>query len=966
MIDLMSAPTNSTSSLVRPLSICFIAVIVMMFAFSLPPWSFYGGSLGLMLGVHLLLELFSIIVSILVVVVAWKTLDGSHQSTANILVYGFSVVAGVDLIHALSFEGMPIIWSQNSTEKAVFFWLSARSTELLTVALIAANVKLRGSRIVWLGLGFFTICLLTYLGNYHLEVFPVMFVKGHGVTSFKVYFEYALCFGNLLLAGWFFLLSRRDANSQAINLALACFIIGIGELAFTKYVATSDFIIVLGHVYKLTAYIFVFRVAFQTGFSQPYNRLVISEQQFANKQSELSSLISALPVGIAQLDSKLRYRYTNQLYLNLTNTNQKQVIDLAVSEVIPNQVFEQVDANMKMALEGQKVEFDYSFKSSSGKTVNHSNVIVPSRDSEGDINGVLAILIDNTECTRILKELLSSQKEITELQLALDSHAIVAITNKDGVITRVNDKFCEISQYSREELIGCTHKLINSGEHPSSFFKDLWLTISAGHVWNGDICNRAKNGSIYWVHTTIVPLLDESGKPNNYISIRADITSRKLAEQKATHMALHDSLTGLPNRNLMLQRLTLAIAQGNQIGQYGALLLLDIDHFKDINDTLGHLAGDELLRQVATRLKAAIGYEYTLARLGGDEFVVILENLGDMLDQASINANHVGNKILSAPTVPFHLEDHVLTITQSIGVTLFKQSEENTSELLKQADIALYKAKEEGRNRLCFYEPSLQSDMIERLALTRDLRLAIERSEFILYYQPIVHASGSVLGVEALLRWNQPERGFVSPVQFIPLAEQTKLILSIGRWVLLTACEQLTVWSNDPVRCKWTIAVNVSASQLYEADFVSETQKILAVTGANPERLRLELTESMLHKDLDATMIKMAMLRSLGIKFSLDDFGTGYSSLSCLTKMSLDQLKIDKSFVSQMLTNDSGASVVRTILSLASNLGLTVVAEGVELEEEFAFLVKEGCVAFQGYLFSRPLPVDQLSDSFKI
>ncbi len=964
MINLMSAPIDSPPSLFRPLSFCFLAVIIMMIAVSLPSWSFYDENLGLMLGVHLLLELFSVVVSILLVIIAWKTLDGSQKHAANALVYGFSVVAGIDLIHALSFDGMPIIWTENSTAKAAFFWVTARSFELLTVSLIAANVKLPGKRFIWLALGLFTTGLLTYLGNFHLEVFPTMFVKGYGVTPIKAGIEYALLFGNLLLAGWFFWLSRRDINGHAINLAVACFIIGIGEVAFTKYLAASDFINVLGHVYKVVAYAFVFRVAFKTGFSEPYVRLLSSEQQLANKKSELVALIAALPVGIAQLDSELRYIYTNQLYLKLTGANLDQLKEQVVSDVIPAQVRQEVVEKMKLALQGQTVEFDYSLATCNGETVSRSNVIVPNLNADGDIDGILAILIDITERTRISNELLSSQREISELQSAVDEHAIVAITDAQGVITRVNDKFCEISQYSKEELIGRTHSLINSGEHPKSFFQELWGTISAGQVWNGDICNRAKNGSTYWVHTTIVPLLGENSKPAHYIAIRADITSRKLAEQKATHMAFHDSLTGLPNRRLMSDRLSLAITQANRTGQYGALLLLDIDHFKDINDTLGHSAGDKLLQQVAKRLQISVSPGYTVARLGGDEFVVILENLENQLDQATISANDLGERILKASMVPFELDEFVLTITQSIGVTLFKNSDENTSELLKQADMALYKAKEEGRNRLSFYEHSLQAEVLERIALTRDLRMAIDRSEFILYYQPIVHANGAILGVEALLRWNHAERGFVSPMKFIPLAEQTKLILSIGRWVLLKACEQLSSWSDDPLRNNWTVAVNVSASELYEPDFVENTQKILAQTGAKPERLRLEITESMLHRDLDSTIRKMDLLQSIGIRFSLDDFGTGYSSLNSLTKLPLNQLKIDKSFVDEMLTKDSSANVVRTIISLANNLGLTVVAEGVELEEQFAFLVKEGCLAFQGYLFSRPSPVDDLAATF--
>ena len=963
MINLMTARIDNPPSLLRPIAICLVAAAIMTFAVSLPPWSFYGNNFGLMLGAHLVLELFSVVVSILLVIIAWKTLDGTQKSTANILVYGFCLVAGLDLVHALSFEGMPVIWSENSTAKAIFFWLSARSVELLTVFLIAARLSFPGRRYIWLSLALFTVALLTYFGNYYLEVLPTLFVQGQGVTAFKAVFEYALCLGNLLLAGWFFWLSRHDSEAQAINLAVACFIIGVGELAFSKYVATSDFINVLGHVYKVVAYIFLFRVAFQTGFNQPYELLLKSEQKIANKQSELEALIAALPVGVAELDRELRYRYANSLYKVLSGTNLTHIKGRLLADVMPAQIQQQLDANMKIALKGQRVEIDYSLNMTNGESVNHSNVFVPYNNASGDIDGILAILIDNTERTRVLKDLMSSQREICELQSAVDQHAIMAITDDQGVITRVNDKFCQISQYAREELLGRTHSLINSGIHPKSFFQELWCTISEGQVWNGDICNRAKDGSIYWVHTTIVPLLDENRKPIQYIAIRADITSRKLAEQNAQHMAFHDGLTGLPNRRLMSDRLGLALLQSKRSSKYGALMLLDIDHFKEINDTLGHSAGDELLRKIALRLKESVNTNDTVARLGGDEFVVILESLGGFLDQATALANDIGERIREASMLPLELEGHSLTITQSIGVVVFNESDDDPSELLKRADIALYKAKGEGRNRLCFFEPALQADMTERLALTRDLRMAIEREELILHYQPVVDRNSSTLGVEALLRWNHPDRGLVPPTKFIPLAEQGKLILSIGSWVLNKACEQLSQWAEDPLRSSWTIAVNVSARQLYESDFVKHVEKILDQTGANPLRLRLELTESMLQTDLGGTIDKMQTLQTLGIRFSLDDFGTGYSSLSYLRKLPLDQLKIDKSFVNEMLTNSSDATVVRAILSLAKNLGLNVVAEGVEVAEQFDFLVQEGCLAFQGYLFSRPLPIEKLFDS---
>jgi diguanylate cyclase (GGDEF)-like protein/PAS domain S-box-containing protein len=473
---------------------------------------------------------------------------------------------------------------------------------------------------------------------------------------------------------------------------------------------------------------------------------------------------------------------------------------------------------------------------------------------------------------------------------------------------------------------------------------------------------RHKSGRWLWIQSRgKVVERDSAGRPLRMVGTRMDITERKLAEAQIEHLAFYDGLTGLPNRRLLLDRLAQAVGKSRRNLQQGAVLFLDLDNFKKLNDTLGHDMGDQLLREVGQRLLEVTRASDTVGRLGGDEFVILLEDLGTSRSDAAPIVEMIAAKILRRLGQSYQLAGHEVHSTPSVGVTLFGAHAEGVDELMKQADLAMYEAKAAGRNTLRFFDPAMQQSVIEAARLEADLRQALFRRELVLHYQPVVDVDNRMTGAEALVRWEHPQRGLVGPDVFIPVAEKTGLIVPLGLWVLETACLQLTSWAGDERTDRLSIAVNVSARQFRQADFVQQVIAVLNRTGANPGLLKLELTESTLLSDLEEVISKMAALKARGVGFALDDFGTGYSSLNYLKRLPISQLKIDKSFVRDVLKDSNDAAIARAIIGLAHSLGLQVVAEGVETAGQRDFLIENGCRGFQGYLFGKPGPVADLA-----
>ncbi len=646
------------------------------------------------------------------------------------------------------------------------------------------------------------------------------------------------------------------------------------------------------------------------------------------------------------------------IYLSVNNafetlTGLKNVVGKRVSEVIPG--IQQLDAHLfeiygRVSLSGKPERFETYLSTLQQWFL--ISVYSPEK-------GYFVVVFD------VITERKKIEVDLRIAATVFESQEGMLISDANNVILRVNRAFTKITGYSAEEVIGKNPRILQSGRQDTVFYADMWQSINDTGAWEGEVWNRRKNGEIFPEHLTITAVKDQDGIVTNYVATLFDITLSKAAADEIERLAFYDPLTGLPNRRLLMDRLKPALASSHRSGRKCALLFIDLDNFKTLNDTLGHDFGDLLLQQVAERLTSCVREVDTVARLGGDEFVVMLEDLSEQATEAVEQTEVVGNKILTLLNQPYLLATHDYHSTPSIGAILFNGYEQTVDVLLKQADIAMYHAKASGRNMLRFFDQQMQAGITARVVLEADLRRALAENQFEMYYQLQISHNSQVVGAEALIRWHHPQRGLVCPMDFIPLAEENGLILPIGQWVLETACAQLKIWEDSEYTRHLQLAVNVSARQFRQPDFVIQVNQVLCSNAINPNRIKLELTESLVLEDIDDTIIKMNALREIGVHISMDDFGTGHSSLSSLRKLPLDQLKIDQSFVNEILSDPDDAVIVKTIIAMANSLGIEVIAEGVETEAQRAFLEQNDCSLCQGYLFSKPVPIELFEQLLK-
>jgi diguanylate cyclase (GGDEF)-like protein/PAS domain S-box-containing protein len=666
----------------------------------------------------------------------------------------------------------------------------------------------------------------------------------------------------------------------------------------------------------------------------------------------LSTTLASISDAFATLDREGRFGYLNRETERLLGHRSGDVLGQEIWKALDDHGSGRTLREIRSALDtGQSVEFE-EFYATIGRWLE-----VRAYPFE---EGLAVYFRDVSERRRSQEQLLLLQTSISRLN---DIVMITEVGLTDGPgprIVFVNDAFERQTGYSRDEVLGKTSGILQGRQTQPSELARIRTAMQAAQPVRAELINYKKNGEAFWLEMEIVPV-DYFGRGlTHWVAVARDITARKASEDEIEHLAFYDALTQLPNRQLLMDRLENALSGDEGKGQTGALMFIDLDHFKILNDTLGHSKGDLLLQKVALRLSSCVRFSDTVARLGGDEFVVMLEDLGDDPEVAQERTRVVGHKILAALSEPYDLTGYQHHSTCSIGITSFSRHREKIGDLLKQADLAMYQAKAAGRNTVCFFDPAMQAMATANAALNSELREALREQQFLLHYQPQIDGGGKMMGAEALVRWNHPRRGMVAPDEFIAQAEESALILPLGEWVMKTACAQLAEWAKRPETAGLCIAVNVSVRQFRHPEFVDLVMNVITEAGIPANRLKLELTESLLATGMEVTVAKMGLLKRAGVTLSLDDFGMGYSALSYLKHLPLDQLKIDRGFVKDVLTDPNDAAIARTIIGLAQSLGLAVLAEGVETEAQRALLERFGCDFFQGYLFSRPLPIDEL------
>ena len=699
--------------------------------------------------------------------------------------------------------------------------------------------------------------------------------------------------------------------------------------------------------------------------AEPTTRAVKAQYLRINlqtRQLEQLALVAELTKNAVVItDERLRMVWVNDAFTQITGYTAQEALGMTLAELLRSEPEPSLD---QLGLDAAAVS-----ASEPGDARQSTRALLQNRRKDGselwldvDIQplgersdgdrGFVAVASDVTERRR-------AQADLRVAAIAFNSLEAIVVTDAQQAILRVNPAFTRITGYTAAEARGqVVGRLLRSGRQDAAFYEAMWRQLRESRHWQGELWNRRKDGQIYPEWLSITAVTDEEGQVANYVAVFTDITQKKVADETIHNLAFYDPLTDLPNRRLMLDRLEQARAAGARSPQRAAVLFLDLDNFKELNDTRGHGVGDALLIEAARRLRTCVRVHDTVARQGGDEFVVILGDLHPALPHATRDVEAVAEKIRMALSQAYLIDGMEWHCTASIGICMLQGGDDPVEEILKRADIAMYEAKRAGRNAARFYDPATQRAIQQRIGLEADLRSALADEQFVLHYQMQVDSARRVIGAEVLLRWRHPQRGLVSPGDFIPVAEDTDLILPIGRWVLFQACQQLRVWSQSPQTCELQLAVNVSARQFKQPDFAEQVAHALRDSGADPRLLKLELTESLVLVNVEQTLAKMKAIRALGVRFAIDDFGTGQSSLAYLTKLSLDQLKIDQAFVAGMLESHTDGVIVQTMIGMAHTLGLDVIAEGVETEDQLAFLRTSGCHCYQGYLFGRPLPIE--------
>ena len=673
----------------------------------------------------------------------------------------------------------------------------------------------------------------------------------------------------------------------------------------------------------------------------------------ALRQSEayLKAVTDAVPDVFMVLDEQGTYLKVSTPQHELLAAEQSKLLNRRLQDVLPKEQADRFLEFIARALDtDQPLSIEYSMQTLAGIRTFEARA----RRLEVMVGGRRAVVL----LARDISDRVALELDQRIAAIAFESQQGMLVTDAQTRIIKANRAFSAITGYSEAEVLGQPTRILGSGHQGAEFYRQMWKALYETGGWQGEIWNRRKSGEAFPEWLTISAVHDAKGRLTNYVASLTDISERKDAEEKIQHLAFYDPLTNLPNRRLMRQRLEQALVVCRREQHYAALIFLDLDDFKNVNDLYGHQIGDGMLCQVAERLRHALRERDTVARFGGDEFVVLLEGLEVNATEAATQVERIGRKLLQTLREPYLIKDQVFSSSASLGIVLFNDEQHTADELMQYADLSMYSAKAAGKDMLSFYDPQMQAVVSMRIELEEDIRRGLAQEEFVLYLQPQADASGNFEGAEALVRWQHPSRGLLAPGVFIDIAERSGLIESLDLAILRQGCELLARWAQQPQTATLSLAVNISARLLYRDDFVCQVREILQQTGASALQLKLEITESLLLTDVDKAVSRMQLLREMGVRFAIDDFGTGYSSMAYLQRLPLDQLKIDQSFVRGLPDDKGNIAIVRAILSMAEGLELEVIVEGVEHPAQQDILRLHGCRHFQGYLFGKPMSVD--------
>lgn len=930
---------------VRSNVIILVTLAVLIVALRLLPASALAG-VGHYLPLHMLLETLAIIVASMIFVLGWYTQRGAKTLRMQVIACFFLAVAILDFSHMISFAGMPDFVSPSGPEKAINFWLFAR---LFAALALLASVVLPDRKLIrrhtLLASIFVAVAAIHYLVLIAPEHLPATFDAESGLTPFKVFAEYCLILLYSLAAVPLWARALKNGQKDTLALSMSSAIMAMSELLFTLYADVTDAYNLVGHIYKFLAYTYLYQALVVKGITAPFFEL-------RELTGRLQATLDALPDMMFELSADgVIKAYHSRLGIPRLLKSPDIFIDQDfrhfITEAEAIQVIEQAMADI------------FNTGSTAGRAY---SLMLEGRQYWFELTGSLLETPTDRRCLILIRDVTSKYEAEQELRIAataFSSQEGIVITDAQQNILRVNAAFEKTSGYSLQEVVGRTPSILNSGKHDKAFFEAMWESIQRDGSWHGEIWNKRKNGEVFPQSVTISAVRNAAGITTHYVGDMVDISRIRDAEATINRLSLFDPLTGLPNRANFQAQLKDILASNHSDHHFGALLMIDLDHFKNINDTLGYAAGDQLLVQVAQRLQKTLHNGEIAARYGDDEFMVVLPHLSRDMSNAAGKVQTMAQTLLTALEGEYHLDELVHYTTCSIGISLFDGVNIEFTELLQQVDIALSQAKMAGRANVSFFDPAWQEEITARANLNTDLREALKAHQFELYYQPQWDETGHIVGAEALVRWKHPRRGIVGPGEFIPFAEENGWILALGDEILQMGLQQLAYWQADPKLNRLALSINLSTEQLFETDFIETVENEIHARALNARYLVLELTESTLISNLQLAKSTIEKLSQLGIRFAIDDFGTGYSSLSYLSHLPIDQLKIDQSFVRNIGIAEQDTAIVSTIIKMARTLHMEVLAEGVESDAQHSYLLEQGCHLFQGYLFARPLPLQE-------